>query len=94
MIAWSDEVRSLRPWMLGALVWAFLSAMVVLEYVDQDEPEYLTQIWFILSLLWWQFCFAGIFSAVRRHQRRRLPGLLLLSLLPPLLLHFLVRLLA
>ncbi len=88
----SDGHRIPRPWILGSVAWVSLSLVVMLEYLNHGEPEHLTPIWFMLCLLWWQFCFAGIFAAVRRHQRHRLPGLLLLSLLPPLVLHLLVGL--
>ena len=93
MAAWDQQLRSLRPWLLGALAWAFLSLAILLDYGGQGEAEHLAQLWFVLSLLWWQFCFAGIFSALRHNERRRVPGLLLVSLMPPALLYLLVRLL-
>ena len=94
MIVWPDDWRRLRPWLLGALGWGILSLVVMLEYMEQDEPKYLTELWFLLSLLWWQLCFAGIFGALRHQEARRLPGLLLVSLLPPLILRVVVSLLA
>ena len=85
-----QRLRNLRPWLLGALAWTFLSLTVILDYAEQGEPEHLVPLWFVLSLLWWQFCFAGIFSALRHSQHRRLPGLLAISLIPPALLHLLI----
>lgn len=82
--------RYLRPWIIGALLWGVLSAVVMLEYKRQPNPRYLHEIWLLLSLLWLEFGFAGIFHCLRHGKRDRLGKLLLVSLLPPLVLHFFV----
>jgi len=76
--------------MLGALVWGVLSLTILLEYRRQPNPQYLQEIWFLMSLLWLEFGFAGIFHCLRHGLRRRLGKMLLVSFLPPLILHFLV----
>ena len=93
MTSWDQQFRRLRPWLLGALVWAFVSLAIILDYAGRGETEHLTVLWFVLCLLWWQFCFAGIFSALRHSELRRLPGLLVVTLVPPALLHLLILLL-
>jgi len=57
-------------------------------YLEIGDPAYLNELWFVLSLLWWQFGFAGIFQCLRRNERDKLFPLLMVASLPPLLLHF------
>ena len=85
-----DDNRYLRPWMVGALVWGILSLTILLAYKRQPDPRYLHEIWFLVTLLWLEFGFAGIFHCLRHGPRARLGKMLLVSLLPPLILHFLV----
>ena len=88
------KYRYLRPWIAGALVWGILSRVVLLEYQRQPNPRYLHEIWFLVTLLWLEFGFAGIFHCLRHGLRVRLGNMLLVSLLPPLILYFLVFVLA
>ena len=89
-----DDNRYLRPWILGALVWGTLSLIILLEYREQPDPRYLNELWFLVSLLWLEFGFAGLFHCLRHGLRARLGRMLLVSLLPPLVLHLLIFLLA
>jgi 4-amino-4-deoxy-L-arabinose transferase-like glycosyltransferase len=90
MMASAGDWRRLRPWILGAIGWGCVSLIVMLDYIGRDEPQYVTELWFILSLLWWEFGFAGIFSAIRHEERHRVLGLVLVSLLPPAALYLLI----
>ena len=89
-----DDNRYLRPWILGAVVWGTLSLVVLLQYREQPDPRYLHELWFLVSLLWLEFGFAGIFHCLRHGLRRRIGKMVLVSLLPPLVLHLLVFVLA
>lgn len=75
--------RSFRPWILGGLAWAVVSYLVLGEYLAQTDGEYLREICVLLSLLWWQFAFAGLFQALRHRERWKLPGLTAAAILPP-----------
>ncbi len=85
---------SLRPWIIGALAWECLSLAVIGAYLGQGDTEQLNQIWFLMTLLWLEFGFAGTFHALKRRGPRALPHLLPVILLPPLLLHFIIFLIA
>ena len=76
--------RSFRPWVLGALVWAAASYLIIDEYLAQTDGEHLKEVCMFLSLLWWQFAFAGLFQALRHGERWKLPGLTRVAFLPPL----------
>ena len=75
--------RRFRPWALGGLAWAIASYLVVREYLEQTEGEYLKELCILLSLLWWQFVFAGLFQALRHREAWKLPGLTVAAVLPP-----------
>ena len=83
------KYRFLRPWVLGALVWFFVSYAVLSEYQKSRPPGpgYQRELWFLLSLLWLQFGFAGIFQAVKRGRAYQIIAFVLLAILPPLLLY-------
>ncbi len=75
--------RRFRPWILGGLAWAIASYLIVREYLEQTDGQYLEELCILLSLAWWQFVFAGLFQALRHRQGWKLPGLTLAALLPP-----------
>ena len=56
-----QDNRYLRPWILGAVVWGTISLTILLEYRKQPDPRYLHELWFLVSLLWLEFGFAGMF---------------------------------
>ena len=75
--------RRFRPWVLGGLAWAVASYLIMREYLGQTEGEYLKELCILLSLLWWQFVFAGLFQALRHSEAWKLPGLTVAAVLPP-----------
>lgn len=78
-------------WLVGALAWGGLSLVVLLEYRKLGgQPRELNELWFLMSLLWGQFCFAAIFADWRQNRGRNFGRLLLRTVLPPLILHLLV----
>ncbi len=86
------KYRFLTPWILGALVWLFVGLTILLEY-RKTQPAgqgYLTELWFLVSLLWLQFGFAGIFQAVRGGRGFKILAHFLVALTPPLLLYLLI----
>jgi hypothetical protein len=64
--------------------------LVVAEYLKHGDPTYLNEIWFLLSLLWAEFGFAGMFHSIRNERGYRLGRLAIITLMPPLLLHLLI----
>jgi hypothetical protein len=80
----------LRPWIIGGGAWLLICLVILLHYRRLPEPVYLHELWLLLSLLWLEFPFAGLFSCLRQHRYRRISGLVLAALAPPALLHFLV----
>lgn len=86
--------RAFRAWILGAAGWCGVSLVVMLEYLAGDDAKYVDELWLVLSLLWWQFGFAGIFTALRHYRYRDVPLLVLVTLLPSLVLYAVIRLLA
>ena len=84
------DYRFWRPWLIGALVWGAASLVVLAEYRALGDLRYLTEIGFLLSLLWGEFGFAAMFHAVLKQRGRRLQTLFLITVIPPLLLHLLI----
>jgi hypothetical protein len=80
----------LRPWILGGAVWFLVSVVVLLDYLRLPDPSYLYELWLLLSVLWLEFPFAGLFSSLRQGRHERVPALVLVALAPPMLLHFIV----
>lgn len=80
------EIRSLYPWLFGALLWLMLALVVSQEYLRVSEAEHLLEISGLLGLLWMQFGFAGLFHTLRKERGRRAILFLLITLVPPLLL--------
>ena len=81
-----SDLQFLRPWIRGALIWFVLSLTVVLEHLKTESPGHLFEFCLLLSLLWMEFGFAGIFHNLIRERGRRIAPLVLATLLPPLLL--------
>jgi hypothetical protein len=74
-------------WVAAALAWGAASWLIVHEYRKLGgEARQLQE----LSLLWAQFGFAALFADWRRNRGRRFRVLLLRTLLPPLVLHFVI----
>ena len=80
----------LRPWVLGAAGWSLLSLVILLAYRRLPDSSHLQEIWLLLSLLWLEFPFAGLYNCVRKRRYYQVPGLVLIALAAPVLLHFLV----
>jgi hypothetical protein len=80
----------LYPWAVGAAIWLVVSFEVLSAYVEQTDSAHLREIWFLLSLLWAQFGFAGVFQCLAHRRGRGLGILLLVILAPPLALYLLI----
>jgi hypothetical protein len=79
-------LRNLRAWFVGASVWLVVSLVVLLEHLRSTRPDYLLEISWLMSLLWLQFGFAGIFHALRKENGQNALAFLIISFLPPLIL--------
>ena len=71
------------------MVWLALSLAVSWEYLRAPEPRHLLELGGILSLLWVQFGFAGLFHTLRKEKGTKVLALSLVPLVPPLILFFL-----
>jgi hypothetical protein len=80
------ELRFLRPWVFGASVWLMLSLIVSLAHLRSGQPHYLFELGGLMTLLWIEFGFAGMFHTLRKEKGRKVIPLLLITLLPPLAL--------
>ena len=87
---WRGEGRFLRPWAIGGSIWLVLSLLLLSEYKRVSGGQHVIEIWFLLSLLWAEFGFAGVYHCLRRRRGRGLGALVLVLLIPPLLLFLLV----
>jgi hypothetical protein len=67
--------------------------IILLDYRRLPDPSYLYELWLLLSVLWLEFPFAGVYSCLRRGRYERVPGLVVMALAPPALLHLIVFLL-
>jgi len=79
-------MRIPHPWVFGASLWLSLSLLVSLEVFRSLGTDHLFEFSGLLSLLWLQFGFAGLFHTLRNGLGRNLVPLALITLLPPLLL--------
>ena len=77
----------LRPWIVGGGVWLLVALVILLDYGRLPDASYRYELWLLLSVLWLEFPFAGLFSCLRRGRYRRVPGLVLVALAPPMILH-------
>jgi hypothetical protein len=68
------------------MVWFAVSLTMVLELLKTGSFDHLFEFCLVLSLLWVEFGFAGMFHTLLKEQGRRIVPLLLITTLPPLLL--------
>lgn len=86
---WSIRRESL--WVAAALLWGGVSLIIVGAYRGiGGQPAQVGELWLLMSLLWAQFGFAAMFADWRRNRGRRFRTLLMRTLLPPLVLHFVI----
>ena len=85
-----EKYRFLIPWLLGALCWLCISLVALQEYqrIRAPDQDHARELWLLLSLLWSQFGFAGIYQAVRGGRGYKIFAFFLVTILPPLLLYF------
>ena len=89
-IQWASIGRESR-WIWAALVWGALSLVIVREYrAIGGEPAQVQELWLLMSLLWVQFGFAALFADWRHNRGRGFRRLIFRTLMPPLVLHFVV----
>ena len=80
------ETRFLRPWVLGASAWLVLSIIISLEHLRAPPPHYLLELGGLMSLLWMQFGFAGLFQAMKKGRKRYRLLFVMITILPPVIL--------
>jgi len=67
-----------------------LSLKVCLEYVQLKGTEHLIELCGLMSLLWMEFGFAGLFQTIRKEHRHESLLLLMVTLSPPVTLYLLM----
>lgn len=80
-------LRAYRSWIIGAILWLMLSLVVSLEHLRSERPDYLFELGGLMSVLWLQFSFAGMFHTLRKEHGRRAAAFLLIAAVPPLVLY-------
>lgn len=79
-------------WTAGALAWLVISAMVLLAVGRVADLPHVVDGWRLTSLFWGQLGLAGVVVALIKGERQRIPLLLMLVLIPPILLYGLLQL--
>ena len=87
LLLFTKKTHFLRPWILGAFAWLVLSIIVSLEHLRTPPPHYLLEFSGLMSLLWMQFGFAGLFQAVKRGRVGYKLPFILITVLPPAILY-------
>jgi hypothetical protein len=82
----------LKPWLIAAVVWGFLSMIIIVEYLKGGETKYVNQLWFLMSLLWAQFGVAALFNCLMKRHKHQFFPLSLVTVLPPFILYIIVHL--
>ncbi|MBF0194884.1 MAG: hypothetical protein HQL71_10005 [Magnetococcales bacterium] len=77
-------------WFIGALVWGVISLIIINEHFRVSGGSNWQEIWFLCSLIWFQFGFGRIMVSLFRKQNKFLREQLLIALLPPVALYILV----
>ena len=85
-----DNLRFLRPWIIGAVVWSGIVLAVISALIAQGNTEHFHPVYYLFTVLWLQFGFAGTFQLLRNWRLRVLPYFLLVILLPPFILYFII----
>ena len=78
------------PWIIGAVTWGLASAILLGHHLRQGSPTHWVELWFLFSLLWFQFGFAGLFSDLIKRRYGRIRERILVALAPPVLLYLLI----
>lgn len=79
-------------WWGGASLWGVLTYTLLAEHIRISGGEHLNALFFLCVLPWTQFGFAALFAAVKKGYSgyRRIPHILFMIVIPPLLLHALL----
>ena len=85
---------NISPWIYGAVVWGCLSLVFLKEVYRVHHGLYLEEMSYLISLPWFMFTYASLFSAFRKGTlTASLRPLLYVAFVPPLLLYIMVNLL-
>ena len=92
-------MHGFRSWIVGGIVWGAVSLTVISAFVQHGTGKSTFQpgsgeswlpMWFLCSLVWFQFGFAALFNALLRQRFSHIRDQILTALAPPVLLHFVV----
>ena len=64
-------------------MWLLVSVTVSVEHLRSAQPYHLFELSGLMTLLWLEFCFAGMFHTLRKERGRNAQLLLLITALPP-----------
>ena len=77
----------LKGWIVGALLWLALSLAVLNAHIVHSGGSHWEEMWFFMSLLWFQFGFAGLFNTLLKRRHHQILDRLLIALTPPVLFY-------
>lgn len=83
------ELFAIAPamWWIMAAIWGGLSLVLLSHYAHYSRLVNPTFVWYLCSLFWLLFGFAGVFSVITQGKKRVIMDRVFMALLPPLLLH-------
>ncbi|MBF0383651.1 MAG: hypothetical protein HQL69_21735 [Magnetococcales bacterium] len=79
-----------RRWWIAAIVWGGLSLAIINEHFRVSGGGSWQEMWFLCSLLWFQFGIGRVMVSLFRKQHKLLREQLLIALLPPVALYLLI----
>ncbi len=77
----------MRVWVVSAMLWLAFSTAVLDVHIDLSGGSHWEEMWFLQSLLWFQFGFAGLFQTLLKRRFHQIRDRLLIALAPPVLLY-------
>ena len=77
----------MRVWIIAALLWLALSIAILGAHITVSGGSHWEEMWFLQSLLWFQFGFAGLFQTLFKRRYYQIRDRLLIALTPPVLLY-------
>ncbi|MBF0357860.1 MAG: hypothetical protein HQL70_04575 [Magnetococcales bacterium] len=79
-----------RSWWIGAIIWGGFSLTIINEHFRVSGGSHWEEMWFLCSLIWFQFGFARVLVSLFRRQYSLLNEQLLVALMPPVVLYFII----
>jgi hypothetical protein len=79
-----------RIWWFMATLWGGASYAILTQTPGMENPDSFQTLWFLCSLIWAMFALAGAFSSLVKREMKQVADRVIMSMLPPLLLHVII----